>query len=370
MPATTYVPPLGCTLDEIDTPALCVDLDVMEANIRKMSALCAQHRVNWRPHAKGHKSPAIARLQQKAGAIGVTCAKLGEAEVMAAGGIDGILVANQIVGQPKLARLVALRHEADPIVAVDDLVQVEQLDDAARRADVTLSLIIEVDIGLRRAGVEPGEATVNLARHVANRPALVLTGIMGYEGHLLTVEDQAEKERRIREAMACLVETKHQVERAGIPCPIVSAAGTGSCLFTMRCSGITELQAGGLIFMDAYYRRRCMVAEFDFALKLLTTVVSRPARDRAIIDAGRKSQNAEVEKPFVHGREDIHVARLSAEHGWLELDPSAQDLRIGDRLELIPGYGDFTTVLHDELYGVRSGRLEVIWPILARGKIR
>jgi D-serine deaminase-like pyridoxal phosphate-dependent protein len=365
-----HTPKIGCSIDELDTPALCIDLDVMQANISHMAALCRQHGVAWRPHSKAHKSPEIARWEIREGALGITCAKLGEAEVMAAGGIHDILIANQIVGPHKMARLVALRRVADPIVAIDDIIQAEAMSQVMSAAGLALRVIIEVDIGLARAGILPGERTLHLAQRLHKLPGIKLSGIMGYEGHLLTVDDPAEKVRRIREAIAILAQTREDFGRAGLPCDIVSAGGTGSCAITVACPGITELQAGGLIFMDAFYRHKCNVSDFGFALKLITTVVSRPAPDRAVIDAGRKSQYADAHPPLVVGHDDMELIRLSAEHGEFRLQPSAQGLKIGDRLELIPGYSDFTNVLHDEFYGIRQGKLEVIWPLLGRGKIR
>lgn len=335
-----------------------------------MAELCRQHGVGWRPHSKGHKSPEIARRQVEAGAIGVTCAKLGEAEVMAEGGIEDLLIANQVVGRHKMRRLAELCRRARPIVAVDHVRQIDALSDACSSAGMTVRVLVEVDLGLHRAGVAPGEAAVALARHASKQSGIELAGLMGYEGHLLTVEDLQEKDRRIRAAIGELVATRDRLLAAGLPCPIVSAGGTGSYATTIDCPGVTELQSGGLIFMDAFYRQRCQVDQFDFALKLLVTVVSRPTPERAIIDAGRKSHNAEIHPPFVLGRDDIRVTRLSAEHGELQLEPSAQDLQVGDRLTLIPGYGDFTCVLHDEFYAFRNNRLEAIWPLLGRGKIR
>lgn len=365
-----YRPEIGCSIDELDTPALCIDVDALEANMRRMMELCRQHGVAWRPHSKAHKSPEIARREIEAGALGITCAKLGEAEVMAGAGIEGILVANQVVGPWKMRRLTELLRHGDPILTVDHPSQLAPLNAAAEAAGAQLKTIIEVDVGLNRAGVQPGEATVGLARQIAEMPHLRLEGIMGYEGHLLLLEDAQEKERKIREAMAVLVATRDALLAAGLPCPIVSAGGTGSVVTTVTCPGVTEVQAGGLIFMDAFYRTRCNVSQFDYALKLVTTVVSRPSPERAIIDAGRKSHNAEVAPPFIPGRDDIKYVRLSAEHGQLELAPSAQDLRVGDRLVLIPGYSDFTNVLHDEFYAFRGGKLEGIWPLAGRGKIR
>ena len=289
---------------------------------------------------------------------------------MADGGVTDLLIANQIVGRQKHERLVALARRARPIVAVDDLAQVAPLSKLAAEADVTIRALIEVDIGLNRSGVLPGEPVLRLAHELQVLPGIELVGLMGYEGHLLTIEEPHEKERQIREALASLVETREQLEKAGFSTPLVSAGGTGSYAVTIDCPGVTEVQAGGLIFMDAFYRQKCQVREFDFALTLLTTVVSRPAADRAIIDAGRKSQNAEIHLPFVVGRDDLRVTRLSAEHGQLELDPTARELRVGDRLTIIPGYGDFTNVLHDEFYVFQHDRLVAIWPLVGRGKIR
>ncbi|HVU87422.1 MAG TPA: DSD1 family PLP-dependent enzyme [Pirellulales bacterium] len=371
MSMTEPMPALAaCAKDALDTPALCVDLDVMDANIQAVMAACRAHGVAWRPHSKGHKIPAIAQRELAAGAIGVTCAKLGEAEVMAAAGISDILIANMIVGPIKVARLVELRRIADPIVCVDHMDQVTPLSDAMTQAGLKLRTMIEVDIGLSRVGTLPGRATLALAGQIAESPGLELAGIMGYEGHLLTVSDAHEKASAIRAALGSLTETADAIRRAGLPCEIVSCGGTGSYLYAIEQPGITEIQAGGAIFMDAFYRKRCRIPDLQYALTVLTTVVSRPAPERAIIDAGRKSLSMELTMPLVAGRDDIRVKGLSAEHGTLELGPTARDLKIGDRLELIPGYADLTTVFHDELYGFRDGRLEVVWPIEARGKLR
>ncbi len=364
------MPEIGCSVDELDTPALCIDLDVFEKNIATMAAECRKHHVQWRPHSKAHKSPQIANLLVKAGAIGVTCAKLGEAEVMATGGIKDILVANQIAGPEKMRRLVSVCRHADLIVTVDHPDQVAAISAATSAAGVNVRAIVEVNIGLNRAGVEP-EAAVELGKRIDQSPGITLAGIMGYEGHLLTLEDPEEKASKIREALALLVSVRDRFSEAGLPCPIVSAGGTGSYATTISCPGVTELQAGGLIFMDAFYRYRCHVTGFGNALKLYVTIVSRPAPGRAIVDAGRKSHHADHHPSLVVGWEEhARFQRLSAEHGELELDGPAQKLRIGDRLEIIPGYSDLTNVLHNEFYGIRNGKLEVIWPLVGRGRLQ
>jgi len=364
------LPPLGCRKDEVDTPTLCVDLEAMERNLKAIVATCREHGVNWRPHTKCHKSPVIAQKLLDAGAIGITCAKLGEAEVMAAGGIRDILIANLIVGPRKMARLVDLRRRADPLVCIDHIDQATALSHAMSRAGLSLRVLIEVDIGLERVGVAPGKPTQELAERIGELSGLTLAGIMGYEGHLLRLEAGAEKAAKIHAALQLLSDTRQQLEEAGWPCEIVSCGGTGSFKYAVQAPGITEVQAGGGMFMDAFYRHGCHVAEWDYALTIVTTIVSRPTPERAIIDAGRKTLDGNLHPPLIVGRNDIKVEALSAEHGKLRLEPSAQHLRIGDRLELVPGYSDMTCVLHDHFLGFRGDRLEVIWPLVGRGKLQ
>ena len=358
------------TTADLDTPALCIDLNAFEANIRDITAACASRRIGWRPHAKCHKSVDVARRLIEAGAIGLTCAKLGEAEVYAAAGIADLLIANMLVGPQKVQRLVELRRIADPIVCFDCLAQAEPISRAMAAAGLKVRAILEINIGMQRVGVLPGEPALALARQIRSLPGIELAGVMGYEGHLLLIEDPIEKETKIRAALTQLTQTRGLLVKHGIACPIVSCGGTGSFEICVSQPGITEIQCGGAILMDAFYRTRCHVERFRYALKVIATVVSRPAPDRAIIDAGRKTMNMELAMPFVIGREDIHVVSLSAEHGILRLDPPAQDLKIGQRLEIVPGYSDFTCVLHNQFYALRGDAVEGVWPLQARGKLQ
>lgn len=358
------------TTADLDTPALCIDLDAFEANIRDIVSTCRSRGISWRPHAKCHKSVDVARRLIEAGAIGLTCAKLGEAEVFAAAGIRDLLIANLLVGKQKVERLVDLRRIADPILCLDHLDQAEPISRAMQAAGYRVRAILEIDIGLKRAGVLPGEAALELARQVKQLPGIELAGIMGYEGHLLLIEDAAEKQAQIRAALTLLTHTRDLLTQHGISCPIISCGGTGSFAMCVSQPGITEIQCGGAIFMDAFYRFKCHVSQFRYALKVIATVVSRPAPDRAIIDAGRKTMNMELVMPLVLGREDVRVVSLSAEHGILQLDPTAQVLRIGERLEIVPGYSDLTNVLHDRFYALRGSVVEGIWPLQARGKLQ
>lgn len=361
---------IGSNKFELDTPILCIDLDVMESNIRAMAEYMHSRGKQWRPHEKCHKTPAIALKQIEAGAIGVTCAKVSEAEVMAAAGIRDILIANMIVGRPKLERVVSLCRWADPIVGCDHYAQVEPLAALCREHGVTCRVLIEVNIGLDRVGIRPGRDTLELAQAIDRLEGLELAGIMGYEGHLLKVEDQEQKRRQIHEAMGVLVHCRDQIVEAGMKCDIVSAGGTGSYQITSDCPGITELQAGGGIFADPMYRNLCHVSGLEYSLTVLATIVSRPALDRAILDSGRKTLHPDFHLPIVKGHADAEAVRLSAEHCELKLGPESQSLRIGDKVELVVGYADFTTVLHDQFYGFRGDRLEVVWPILGRGKLQ
>jgi D-serine deaminase-like pyridoxal phosphate-dependent protein len=355
---------------DLDTPILCIDLERMESNIQRMADFCRQHGVQWRPHQKCHKTPAVAMRQLAAGAIGVTCAKVSEAEVMAAGGVRDILIANMIVGERKIERVASLCRWAEPIVACDHFAQVEPLAATCRRHGVTVRVLIEVNIGLDRVGTRPGTDTLHLAQAIDQLQGVKLAGVMGYEGHLLTVAEPHEKRRQIEKSIGTLVGCRDLLVKSGVPCEIVSAGGTGSYQITATLPGVTELQAGGGIFMDPFYRDKCHVEGLDFALTVLATVVSRPTLDRAVLDSGRKTLNPDVGMPLVVGHSDAVVKRLSAEHCELNLGPKSQDLKLGDKVELVVGYGDFTTVLHDEFYGFRGDRLEVVWPILGRGKLQ
>ena len=222
------LPALGAPLDAIETPCLVLDLDVFESNVETMSQFFRARGVGWRPHAKCYKSTDLARVVLDAGAIGLTCAKLGEAEVFAAAGVSDLLIANQLVGPAKLERLVALRKHADPMVIVDQREQVDALSAAAAGAGVKLRTLIEVDIGMQRCGVQPGAPALRLAESIEAAAGLELAGIMGYEGHLLTVPDPADKKRRIAAAIGELIDTRNALESAGLECGIVSAGGTGS----------------------------------------------------------------------------------------------------------------------------------------------
>jgi D-serine deaminase-like pyridoxal phosphate-dependent protein len=359
---------IGASKTAVDTPALLVDLDVMEANIGRVAEICRTGGVGWRPHTKGQKTLEIIRKELEAGAIGVTCAKLGEAEVLAAAGIHDILIANQIVGPAKMRRLVGLLANADLIVGVDSATHVDELGAAVHGTGHTLRVVIEVDIGMHRAGVQPGAAVVALARAIAARPGLCFAGVMGWESHAVTIAEPSEKARVVAAAIALLTSSAEACRAAGLPVDIVSCGGTGTLPYCAQQPGVTEIQAGGAIFSDMHYRTNYHL-DIPAALTLLATVTSRPTATRIIIDAGKKAMSSDAAVPMPLGVASKRVA-LSAEHGTIELAEPSDLPRIGEKLELIVGYSDTTVHLHEEIVAVRNGRIKAIWQIAGRGRIK
>ena len=360
---------IGRPLAEVDTPALVIDADAMERNIAAMGAFMAGKSARLRPHAKTHKSPVIAHKQLAAGAVGITCAKLGEAEALAAGGIRDILIANQIVGRQKIARLVGLARHADVAVAVDDIDNAAQISEAALAAGSTVRVLVEVNVGMDRCGVEPGTPAVELAQRVSSLPGLRFFGLQGYEGHLVGIPERAERERRVRAAMAPLIETRRMIEAAGIPVTAVSGGGSGTFDITSTIEGFDEIQAGSYVFMDAWYRKvEGVGTSFDPAIFLWSTIVSRPGPDRGVADIGLKTAAPEHGLPAAYRIDGVEVLSLSEEHAKLRLSDEGRALRPGDKVRFLPGHVCTTVNLHDSYVVVRGDTVEALWPVAARGR--
>ena len=360
---------IGQPKTALDTPSLLVDLDIMEQNIARMAKAILGRGLGWRPHTKGMKIPALAHRLIKAGAHGVTCAKLGEAEVMAAGGIGDILVANQIVGPVKIQRLVNLQRHADVMVAVDNWDNIREIDAAAIAAGVRVRVLVEVNTGMNRAGTKPGEATVELAKKAAGLKGVKLAGLMTWEAHTLRISDPAEKKKAIEGAIATFLGTVKACRDAGVEIGIVSCGGTGTYWITATQKGITEVQAGGGIFGDVLYRKSFGV-DHPYAMTVLATVTSRPEPTRIICDAGKKTMTGDAAMPEPIGLGALAGMALSAEHTIVTLAEPNTALRVGDKVEFVVGYTDTTLNLHDELVGIRKGKVEIVWSILGRGKLK
>jgi D-serine deaminase-like pyridoxal phosphate-dependent protein len=359
---------LGAPVEELDTPALIVDLDVFERNLARMADWSRRTGRAVRPHAKAHKSPYVARRQLELGAIGITCSKLGEAEVLVAGGVLDVLISSEVVGPAKIARLIALARQARPIVVVDDAANAEALSRAASAAGVRLPVLVEVNVGQNRCGVEPGEPAGELAARVASLPGLRFAGLQGYEGNLQHVRSLEERRQRCLTSMDLLDRSRRAVNARGLATEIVTTCGTGTHQFVGDLDWVTEVQPGSYIWMDCDY----LAVEgtgYEGALSLVTTVVSRQRADAAVVDAGWKSITIESGMPQVKGGLFTY-APAGDEHGKISAPDPAQLPALGARVELIPSHCDTTVNLHDHLFAVRAGRVEAVWPIPARGRVQ
>ena len=351
-------------VSEIQTPALVLDAAALDRNIRRMAAFFAEGTCRLRPHFKAHKTPEIARRQLAAGSCtGLTCATVGEAEI-AGGFCDDVLIANEVVTAAKCARVAAMAAHVRVTMAIDSLTGLEALSQAARAGGVRVGVLVDLNVGQGRCGVEPGEAAVTLARQAAQSDGITLRGVMGYEGHLQPIRDRRDRESRTRQAMRGLVGTATQLRESGLPCDVVSAGGTGTYDISGRIEGITEIQAGSYALMDTDYSG--VGVPFEPAFWVLGTIVSRPTRDRCVADCGHKSMTKDHGYPAVRGIEGAEVTSLNDEHATIALPPDST-VRIGDRVELLPSHVDPTVNLHDVFYVVEGDEVIDVWPIAARG---
>ena len=365
---TDYLPLPGTPIEELDTPCIIVDLDVAEANIAKLQAAANEMGVDVRPHSKTNKSPYWVRKQIEAGAIGVCCAKVGEAEVMVEAGVSDVMIPNQVIGKNKIARLVALARSANVIVAVEDSGNVDELSDASVAAGAELGVIVEVNVGMNRCGVD-GDGAVDLAKQIEAAPGLRFDGLMGYEGHTVAERDFEVRKTEAEKAMGILTGAADQIREAGIDVEIVSAAGTGTYNISGRVPGVTELQCGSYIFMDGDYLE--VFNDFEPALSVLATVISRQKEDVAIVDMGLKSISMDRGLAEVISPASASIIKHSEEHTQVSLpDAASQALKIGDKVQSRPTHGDTTINLHEYYFGVRNGKLEQAIPIPGRGKFR
>jgi len=364
----------GDSLAEIDTPALILDLDRFDANLERMMTTAQAAGVRVRPHAKSHKSLQVAHRQMAAGAIGICCQKIGEAEVFLAGGIPDVLITNEIVGVRKLRRLAQLANmfaSSRIGVCVDDASVVRQLSMICAEEDAELDVYVEIDVGQNRAGVASVTDAVELAREVMLQPRLTLVGLQAYAGsaqHRRGVPERRDAARRAAEKAA---EARAALRAAGLPCEIVTGGGTGTFFYDAQSRVYDEIQPGSFVLMDFDYARNEQdpdVPQFEHALFLLTTVMSLRG-DRATLDAGLKafSTDSGPARPTFSG---WHVRSISDEHSVLTRDDdSGPAIKLGSKALLLPGHCDPTVNLHDWIVAVRGGKVEDVWRIDARGTV-
>lgn len=366
----------GDPLSALDTPALLIDLPVMERNIERLFASVRDSGVAVRPHLKTVKSPLLAQRLLAAGARGVCVAKLSEAEIMLAAGIEDVLITTELAGEVKLRRLVALlaQHRQLKLV-VDGARAADALERALAAANQRADVLIDLDVGQHRCGVLPGGPALELARHVAQLPHLRIVGVQGYEGHLQQLPDPEARARECARAMQLLTDTARALRAAGHGIEIVTTGGTGTAEFCARHPGVTEIQPGSFVFLDTSYRS-IVGARYECALSVLATVISRPRTGEAVVDAGLKSLSTDSGFAAPKDFPGMSYRPAGDEHGILSWDPaSAHALEVGDRVELLPSHIDTTINLHDVYYARRGSTLEAsvieaIWPVLARGKVQ
>ena len=366
---------IGDDLRDVDTPALLIDLDAFDDNLRRLAAFCAETGVRHRAHAKTHKCPEVAKRQIAAGACGVCCQKVGEAEALVAGGVTDVFVTNEIWGASKLARLAALAKTATIGVCVDDAGNIADLSRAATDAGTSLNVYVEIDVGAGRCGVAPGMDAVTLAALVKNAPGLHFKGLQAYHGSAQHIRDIEERRRTIERVCELVQMTLDGLKAAEIPCETVTGAGTGSFHFEAASGLYNELQCGSYAFMDADYARNKVdggepFQEFRHSLHVLTTVMSATQPGRAVVDTGHKALGNDQGMPWVADIPGATYARPSDDHGTLLLQDAVRDVVLGEKLRLIPGHCDPTVNLYDWFVVHQGGRVVDLWEITARGAVR
>ncbi|HZS88785.1 MAG TPA: DSD1 family PLP-dependent enzyme [Chloroflexota bacterium] len=356
----------GTRIQDLDTPCLLLDLDKVERNLDLMAAAFEGTHVKLRPHAKTHKSPRLALMQLERGAIGVCCAKLGEAEVMAAGGVTDLLVTSPLVGTAKIRRLLALARQADVTTVVDDAGCAARISDAAQEAGLRIKCLVDLDLGTHRTGVEPGEPALRLATAVSRLPGLQFLGLQGYEGHAQHIVGIDERRAVHARAAQLLTGTADLLREKGLPVEIVSTAGTGTCRFTLDWQAVTDVQPGSYVVMDTDYGRVDGLG-FEHALTVLANVVSKRG-NVAILDAGLKTLSTDA-GPAAPRDLEAEYAPFGDEHGRLTFK-DGNPLAHGDKVHLLPRHCDPTINLHDVYHVTRGDTVVGVWPIAARGCIQ
>jgi D-serine deaminase-like pyridoxal phosphate-dependent protein len=357
---------IGSPIEDLDTPALLLNWPASQRNIQKMAAYFKGKSCQLRPHFKNHKCVTLARHQQQAGSVvGFTCAKLGEAQVLADAGFDNILIANQVVGRRKVARLVELARRVQLAVAVDHVSQAAAISAAAQAAGVTVGVLIEVDIGMSRCGVKPCQPALELAQEIAMLPGIRFGGIQAFEGHLVYINDAAQRAELTRLSFEQAFDTKRLMEEHGIAVPVISGGATATYNIVGADRRMGEIQAGTYATMDWRYQE--VTPEFELALSVLARVISR-REGEAVIDVGVKGAGGEFGLPRVKGAPDVVIPFfLAEEHCRIQKPPAWS---VGDAVHLLPSHACTTCNLHDYFFVHENGRVIDVWPIEAAGKLQ
>lgn len=362
-------------VSELETPAVVVDLDVMEQNLTRMAEYCRRQGIKLRPHTKSHKIPELAKRQMESGAVGITVAKIGEAEVMLDSGITDILIAYPLVGRAKTTRLAALAERADITVSLDSVEAARAISDQVTARNVKVGILAELDVGFGRCGVANEKELLALAQEVDVLPGLEFKGLMFFPGQF--VVGSTERAALLGEVNELLGRTQEAFERAGLPLATVSGGSTPTAFDSHQFRGVNEVRPGMYIFNDRNMEGIDVVGVEDCALSVIVTVVSNSVTGRAIVDGGSKTFSSDRYlagdgRGFGIVKEDpeAELENLSEEHGHLNVRHSTHRYRVGERLTVIPNHVCSTVNMHDEIYGVRGERVETVWSVAGRGKVR
>ena len=360
---------------DIDTPALVVDLDIMERNLRRVADYCKANDLRLRPHTKTHKSPLVGRWQLDSGAVGLTVAKVGEAEVMLSSGTPDLLLHYPVIGRSKLERLMEVARKTRVTVALDSVFAARQLSDAARAAQVELGVLAEADVGLNRVGVAPGEELVQLAQCIARLPRLSFEGITFYPGHIKdTGECGMQQMAELRQTIRGMLD---DLKRAGLPVGIVSGGSTPTLFYSHELPGLTEIRPGTYVYNDMNTVREGGCGLEDCAASVLVTVVSTARHGQMIVDGGSKTFSSDrnvVPGELNFGRvveaPEANFRAMNEEHGYVDISRAGHDFTVGDRVHIIPNHICVAVNLHEQVYGLRGDLVERVWKVEGRGKLQ
>lgn len=365
---------VGDMLEDVDTPALVLDLDAFDRNIRSMAEFMEGTGAKLRPHAKTHKCVEIARRQLASGAVGQCVQKVGEAEVLVDGGIKSVLVSNEVVGKSKLRRLALLAKKADIALCFDCLDQVNAASIAAKEAGVTLGGLVEIEVGMKRCGVPVDRRALEIASCIAKSSNLRFLGLQAYNGRAQHLKTHAERSNAVGASAALVRDMVNMLQAEGLECEIIGGGGTGTFRQDAESQVYNEIQAGSYVFMDGEYggiedESGGAYREFENSLFVIASVMSVPDEERVVLDAGLKSLTIEKGLPAVYRRDDMEIMFVADEHSVARRNPRTE-VAVGEKMLLIPGHCDPTVNLHDWYIGVRGGIIEEVWAVDARGASR
>ena len=359
-------------LEELDTPVLLVNQDSLIRNLERMREIVSKAGITYRPHAKAHKSPDIARMQLNHGASGICCAKLSEAEIFAEEGIQNILITSPVVGPSKIARLIELSSRTTVSVVADDEGNLNDLSLLSAAAGIHLNIFIEINVGQNRCGIEPGQPALSLAEFVKKAKNLTLVGLQGYNGSIQMLKNFKKRDMEVRKAMRSLVDSADLIRNSGQGISVLTGGGTGTSTIDAEAGVLTEIQPGGYIFMDACYQnvgwKNNKKIPFEQSLTVMSTVISSPSSKRLILDMGLKSISSDQGPPIILDLPGATFKFAGEEHGEIFWDTENCSLKIGDKVNFVPTHCDTTVNLYDNFIAYSGNSVTDIWPISARGK--